>query len=107
MQAEKQRAFDEAVADRHLIFLHVFSTGSVYAILTSYACLFPKDKLLLFFFIPAQARFILPGLIGFDAYRAWFQPGGEIDSACHLGGYLTGILFVSSLYRGRPGWFRY
>lgn len=36
---------------------------------------------------------VVPGIISWDFYSAWFNPAGYIDSAGHLGGALAGLLF--------------
>lgn len=73
-------------------FLLLFP-GSIYAVMSVFACLSPTSTFLLFFVLPAPAWVVVPGIVGWDFYSAWFRPGGATDSAGHLGGALAGVLF--------------
>lgn len=43
---------------------------------------------------------VVPGILSYDLYSAWFTPAGREDSAGHLGGALAGILFWRFRLRG-------
>ncbi|KDN39545.1 rhomboid-domain-containing protein [Tilletiaria anomala UBC 951] len=69
------------------------ASGSVYAILSTFACMSPRTTFLLFFVIPIPAWACISGIFVWDLSQAWFRPGGPIDSAAHIGGILAGVLF--------------
>jgi rhomboid-like protein len=94
-------ALDIAIAESR------FSLGSIYAILTTFACLAPRAQILFFFVIPAPAWVIVPGIIGYDVYSAWFQPGGLTDSAGHIGGAAAGAVFYALVLRRGRGWYKH
>jgi membrane associated rhomboid family serine protease len=81
--------------------------GSIYAVMTTFACLQPRATFLLFFFIPAPAYIVVPGILAYDFYSALVRPGqpglflpGIVDSAGHLGGAGAGVLFWRFYLRG-------
>lgn len=68
------------------------STGSIYALVTVFACLKPHQIFLLFLLFPVPGWLLLPGLITWDFYFAWQDPIGTTDSAAHVGGIIAGFL---------------
>ncbi|SYW83899.1 uncharacterized protein UHO2_03126 [Ustilago hordei] len=76
------------------------ASGSVYAIMSTFACVHPKATFLMFFVIPAPAWACVTGIFAWDLWHAANRPGGRTDSAGHLGGIATGILFWRFGLRG-------
>lgn len=76
------------------------ASGSVYAIMSTFACVHPTATFLVFFVIPAPAWAVVSGIMAWDLWHAAKTPGGATDSAGHVGGILGGILFWKFGLRG-------
>lgn len=76
------------------------ASGSVYAIMSTFACVHPTATFLIFFVIPAPAWACVSGIFAWDLYHAAGTPKGRTDSAGHVGGILAGILFWRFGLRG-------
>jgi membrane associated rhomboid family serine protease len=57
---------------------------------TVFALMFPWETLIVLF-VPAPAIVVVAGYVAYDAYSAWKQSGGKIDSGAHLGGAVFGF----------------
>ncbi len=75
----------------------VGASAAAFGLVAAFALLFPDRVLLLFFIIPVRAKLLLV----FEAVFAVGSlalappnPGGGIAHAAHLGGMITGILFI-------------
>lgn len=75
------------------------ASGSLMGITSFFALVFPRAQFLLFFVVPVPAWAIMVGYLAYDGWMAIRARGGRTDSAGHLGGLLTGILYWLS--RGR------
>lgn len=76
------------------------ASGGVMAVLTVYAMYYPTQKMLVFFVIPIEIRWLLPLYIAYDLWPVLRQLGGmggmdHIAHAAHLGGALYGFLYKS------------
>ena len=71
----------------------VGASAAAFGLAAAFSLLFPDRLLLLFFIIPVRAKYLLviSGLL--TVYGLMF-PGGNIAHAAHLGGLLTGIIYV-------------
>ena len=71
----------------------VGASAAAFGLATAFALLFPDRLLLLFFVIPIRAKYLLiiSGLL--TIYGLMF-PGGNIAHAAHLGGMLSGLIYV-------------
>ena len=82
------------------------ASAGAFGVTAAYAILFPDSVLLLFFFIPMPAKFLLileAGIsIGGIARLSMFDP--SIAHAAHLGGMITGIIFVRYAVHWRLRW---
>lgn len=76
------------------------ASGSVYAIMATFACVNPTATFLIFFVIPAPAWACVSGIFAWDLWHAAKTPKGRTDSAGHVGGILAGILFWRFGLRG-------
>ncbi|KAN0060430.1 hypothetical protein ACQY0O_007760 [Thecaphora frezii] len=76
------------------------ASGSVYAIMTTFACMQPHATFLLFFVLPVPAWLCVSGIFAHDLYSAAMTPGSTTDAAGHVGGILAGILFWRFGMRG-------
>ncbi|PWN46680.1 rhomboid-domain-containing protein [Violaceomyces palustris] len=70
------------------------ASGSVYAIMTTFACVQPNATFLIFFVLPAPAWACVTGFFAWDLYSASVHSkNSKVDSAGHVGGILAGLLF--------------
>ncbi|KAJ9480252.1 Rhomboid protein 1, mitochondrial [Pseudozyma hubeiensis] len=76
------------------------ASGSVYAIMSTFACVHPTATFLIFFVIPAPAWACVSGIFAWDLWHAAKTPKGRTDSAGHVGGILAGIAFWRFGLRG-------
>ncbi|MCH8558278.1 MAG: rhomboid family intramembrane serine protease [Balneolia bacterium] len=74
------------------------ASGAVFGIMVAFAVLFPTYKLMLIFFPPIEARFIVAGLIAIDLLFISAQDG--IARVVHLGGAFWGYALLKLYYRG-------
>jgi membrane associated rhomboid family serine protease len=88
----------------------VGASAGVFGLVAAYAILFPERQLtlLLFFVLPltlrAKTLLVLSAIV---ALLGIVFPIGNIANVAHLGGMLTGIVFVRQLIRGRWNWPRW
>jgi len=79
------------------------ASGAIYGVLLAYGMSFPDNLILIFFVLPLKAKYavVLFGLIEFLSLPG----GGSVAHLAHLGGMLTGFLFLQftapALARGR------
>jgi membrane associated rhomboid family serine protease len=75
----------------------VGASAAGFGVTAAFAMLFPDRILLLFFIIPMRARFllVLSAVIAIFGILAPYNPSGvHMADVAHLGGMLTGVLFV-------------
>jgi membrane associated rhomboid family serine protease len=75
----------------------VGASGAIYGILFAYAYYFPNQPIYLYFFIPVKAKYLMAGLILIDLFSG-LTGGGDVAHFAHLGGVLSGWLFLN-VYR--------
>jgi len=78
--------------------LVIGASGAVFGIMVSFAYLFPRAPIMLIFFPPIEARFVVAGLIALDLL--FIGSGDNIARAVHLGGAGVGYLLIDAQYRG-------
>lgn len=68
------------------------ASGAVYGLLLAYGLTFPNNLILVFFVLPLKAKYavVLFGLIEFLS----IPQGGSVAHLAHLGGMVTGFLFL-------------
>lgn len=71
------------------------ASAAAFGLVAAYAIMFPDRIILLFFIIPLRARYLLVGAAAL-AIVGMFTPevGPHVAHAAHLGGMITGILFI-------------
>jgi membrane associated rhomboid family serine protease len=84
--------------------LAVGASGSISGLVLLFALLYPREKLLLFGFIPLPAMFGALAFVGLDVWGvvAQAQGGGlPIGHGAHLGGAFTGLVYYLLVLRPR------
>ncbi len=76
----------------------VGASGSVFGVMVAFAMLFPTFKLMLIFFPPIQARYLVAGLIALDIL--FISSADNIARIVHLGGAFWGWALLKMYYRG-------
>lgn len=69
------------------------ASGAVYAVLIGFALFFPERYIFLYFLIPIKAKYLIGFLIVFE-FLAINSAHSNIAHLAHLGGALTGFLFI-------------
>src|SRR6476620_3216452 len=75
------------------------STGALFGLLLAFALYYPERPILIMMIVPVPAR-IFVMIFGAIAFLNSFQPGRGIADAAHLGGLITGYIYLQS---GRGG----
>lgn len=75
--------------------LVVGASAAVMGLVGAWSWIFPKQKLLLFFVIPIEARRIVPLAVVLDIVFAFF--GSEVAVAAHIGGLVTAWLILNGM----------
>ncbi len=69
------------------------ASGSVYAIMTTFACVMPTASFLVFFVVPAPAWAVVSGIFAWDLWHAAKTPGQEQIRRVMWVGYWPGFCF--------------
>lgn len=69
------------------------ASGAIFGVLLVSAILEPDSKILLFFILPIKSKVIIPLILLFEAYLAFFGEYDGIGHLAHLGGALTGFIY--------------
>lgn len=75
------------------------ASGAVFGVMVAFAYLFPRVPIMLLFFPPIEARFVVAGLIVLDVL--FIGAGDNIARLVHLGGALVGYLLIKAHYQGK------
>ena len=71
------------------------ASGAIFGVLMAFGLLFPRTILLLGFFFPIQARFLVLLFGGMELYRIFQQDAGDnVAHFAHLGGMLFAYLLI-------------
>jgi membrane associated rhomboid family serine protease len=78
----------------------VGASGAIFGVLTAFGMLFPNTILLVFFIIPAKAKY---AVIGYGLYELYYgiqnNPTDNVAHFAHLGGALFGFLMIQFFYK--------
>lgn len=78
--------------------LTIGASGAVLGMMVCFAMIFPRTPIMLIFFPPIEARFIVAGLIALDFLL--IGASDNVARVVHLGGAFTGYLLLKMYYRG-------
>ena len=70
------------------------ASGAVLGVLLAFGLLFPDQYIYLWFLLPIKAKYLVIGLVALELLFLISQPGGGIARAAHLGGMLSGFLYL-------------
>jgi membrane associated rhomboid family serine protease len=71
----------------------VGASAAAFGLCAAFAMLFPDRVLLLFFFLPVRAKYLLLLSAGLAVYGV-LRPGDGVAHAAHIGGMLAGVAFI-------------
>lgn len=74
------------------------ASGAVFGMMVAFAMLFPRIPIMLLFFPPIQARFLVAGLIAIDLLL--ISAGDNVARIVHLGGALSGYALLKLYLEG-------
>ena len=74
------------------------ASGAVFGMMVAFAMLFPRIPIMLLFFPPIQARFLVAGLIAIDLL--FISAGDNVARIVHLGGALWGYILLKLYLQG-------
>jgi len=80
-----------ALLTPHLI---IGASGAIYGLLIAFGMLYPNRYLLLYFFIPIKAKYLVILLVAFEFLASLSSPGDHIAHSAHLAGMAVGFLFL-------------
>lgn len=89
---------------KSLITQMVGASGAIFGVLTAFALLFPNAELFVMFIpIPIKAKYLLPVVLVGSIYLGINQmEGGNVAHFAHLGGALTGFLWIKWWQKNNP-----
>jgi len=70
------------------------ASGAVYGVLLAFGLLFPNRYIYLWFFIPVRAKYLVAGLAAIEFLAGISGPADGIGHAAHLGGMVTGWVYL-------------
>jgi membrane associated rhomboid family serine protease len=70
------------------------ASGAMYALMLAFAIYYPNRYLLLFFFIPIKAKYLVAGTILLEIYFSVLGVQDGIAHVAHLGGLFFGFIFL-------------
>ncbi|MFO8029938.1 MAG: rhomboid family intramembrane serine protease [Cyclonatronaceae bacterium] len=74
------------------------ASGAVFGVMVAFAMLFPRIPIMLLFFPPIQARFLVAGLIAIDLL--FISSADNVARIVHLGGALWGYILLKLYWQG-------
>ncbi|KAI0313818.1 hypothetical protein OF83DRAFT_1175311 [Amylostereum chailletii] len=79
------------------------ASGAVFAVISFFACVHPRARLLIFFVLPCPAWAAVAGLLALDGYSSMNNSKWRagVDTAGHVGGILAGIAYWALRFRLR------
>lgn len=73
--------------------VYMGASGALYGLLVAYSLLFPREKVLLFFAVPMQAKWIAVVFGGLEFLLAFMNDG--INHFGHIGGAAVGVVYFA------------
>ena len=80
-----------ALVSPHLM---IGASGAIYGLLIAFGMLYPNRLLLLYFFIPIKAKYLVILFAIFEFFASLGSPGDHIAHSAHLAGMAVGFIFL-------------
>jgi membrane associated rhomboid family serine protease len=77
----------------------VGASGAVFGVLLAFAQYWPRERILLFFVLPIEARWLVIGVTVVSLYFGITGTGGNLAHFAHLGGFLGGWTYIKLMDR--------
>jgi membrane associated rhomboid family serine protease len=75
------------------------ASGALFGLFVAFGIVFARRTVLFMFFFPMQARTMALILVGLNLFYLFSQPGSGVSHIAHLGGALTGYLYLNRAWR--------
>ena len=75
------------------------ASGAIFGVMLAFARFWPDARILMFFFVPMQARFAVMVMAAMQLWSGLGGTGGNIANFCHLGGFAGAWLYLVYLDR--------
>lgn len=85
----------------------VGASGALYGLLLAFALLWPNRKLYIWGIMPVKAKWLVGFLAFFSLYTLMSGQSGNVAEWAHLGGLVTGFLYLKFFQGGGPDWTRW
>jgi membrane associated rhomboid family serine protease len=72
----------------------VGASGALFGVMLAFSVLYPNAEVLLFFFLPVKAKYLIIIYAGFELYMEMSGSQPNVSHVGHLGGLVSGILFL-------------
>ena len=76
------------------------ASGAVYGLLLAFGMLFPNQIVLMDFFFPIKAKYMVM-ILGGIAFLSSFQTNSRVSNVAHLGGMLFGFAYIKMQFGAR------
>ena len=74
------------------------ASGAIYGVIMAYGILFAERRILFMMIFPLKAKTLAMILFFFAAYYNFASPEGGVSHIAHLGGALTGVIYLKRLW---------
>jgi len=83
----------------HSLIPTIGASGALFGLFVAFGTVFARRTVLFMFFFPMQARTMSMILVGLSFFYLLSQPGSNVSHVAHLGGALTGYLYLNRAWR--------
>lgn len=79
------------------------ASGAVFGVMLAYARFWPRDKFLIWFVIPVEARWLILGYALYSVWSGYNGSRGGVADFAHLGGFVGAFLYLQYLAHSAAG----
>jgi membrane associated rhomboid family serine protease len=83
----------------HARAMTIGASGALFGLFVAFGIVFARRTVLFMFIFPMQARTMALILVGLNLFYLFSQPGSGVSHIAHLGGALTGYLYLKRAWR--------